>query len=52
MDQCCQEAMEKHYKDVVVLVKEKNLTFIKDYVYLVDELAQDMGVTCPKIDLP
>ena len=52
MDRCCHQAMVKHYKDVVVLAKEKNLRFSKDDVYLVDQLALEMGVTCPKIDLP
>ena len=52
MDRCCHDAMVKHYKHVVVLAKEKNLTFSKDDVYLVDKLALAMGVTCPKVGLP
>ena len=52
MDNCCHEAMVEHYKDVVVLAKEKNLRFSKDDVNLVDKMALEMGVTCPKVDLP
>ena len=52
MDLCCKEAMIKHYKDVEVLAKEKKLQFRKEDVYLVDKFAQEMGVTCPKVDLP
>ena len=52
MDLCCQEAMVKHYKDVVVLAEEKNLKFSKDDVYKVDIMAIEMGVICPKNDLP
>ena len=52
MDRCCHEAIVEHYKDVVVLAKEKKLRFSKDDVYLVDKLALEMGVTCPSVDLP
>ena len=52
MDLCCHEAMVKHYKDVMVLVEQKNLRLSKDDVYLVDKLALEMGVTCPQVDLP
>lgn len=49
---CCNEAVEKHYKDVARHYKDKMFDFDKNNIYKVEKMAKEVGISCPHTNLP